>query len=85
MTFNHQYDVIMKCQANVDERNVDQHVIQSIDVTTFEYNGAQYVATKTLVYFTPQYFLDLVLAWNENCSCMNKCISVTVLAKPVTA
>jgi hypothetical protein len=72
-------------RANADERNADEHVTQSIDVTTFEHNGAQYVAAKTLVYFTPQYFLDLMLASNENCSWMDKCVSVTVLAKPATA
>ncbi len=54
---------------------------QEIAVTTFEFKGVLHVVAKTLVHFTPQYFLGLMSRSNENCAWMDKCVSVTILSQ----
>jgi hypothetical protein len=59
--------------ANTAESNK-----QGIEVSTYEADGATHVVVKTLVQFTPQYFLALMSHSNENCSWIDKCVSVTI-------
>jgi hypothetical protein len=56
-----------------------------IEVTISELGGQAHVFAKTLIGFTPRYFLGLMSKSSEDCAWIDKCVSVTILSNTDTA